>query len=597
MSDSHTPSKTKWRKMTRLVPFIRPHRLWAALMVVHHGVERISSQVFIPFLLQQVTDSVVRDGLQYISRWAALFMVLLVIGAVSALVGRRAHARYTAFTIRDLRNRVTEHIQQLPMGYLENQRTGDLVSRLNTDVTTIEGWLPLVRELAIQPLLFIAGVIYMLSISWKLFLASTVLIPVSAMLFNRVNKPMEAIARRQAEGEGRVNAAFQDMLDGIVAVKAFNLHALLGQRFGLVAREVEREALHLDGRRAVSLPIFLALRYVPQLIVPLFGGYLAFQGDITVGQLLAANLVIWMVFLPIERLLDVAGKTRETIPAVERLITLLDQATEPQDGEPLVRRPEAPPLRLRGVSFAYPDQGRLLEDITFDVARGETVALVGASGCGKSTLLKLLIGFYAPTGGAVDLYGNDLARVDLAQVREQVALMGQEPYLFPTTIADNIAYGRPGATEAEIIAAAKAAHAHDFILTQPQGYQTQVGERGARLSGGERQRIALARTMLKDAPILLLDEPTASLDAQSEALIQAALERFTTDRTVLIVAHRLATFQHADRILVLDRPEEDGAATICEEGTHSELMASDTHYRRLYVRQAATMDAESGDLL
>ncbi len=283
LSDTNAPSRTEWRTMMRLVPFARPHRIWAGLTVVHHGIERISSQIFIPLLLQQVTDGVVRDGLRYIGRWAILFAVLLVIGAVSSLVGRRAHARYTAFAIRDLRNRVSEHIQLLPMGYLETQRTGDLVSRMNTDVTTIETWLPAIRELTIQPLIFIAGVIYMLSISWKLFLASSVLIPISAMLYNRVSRPMEALARRQAEGEGRLNAAFQDMLDGIVAVKAFNLHDLLGHRFGLVAKEVEQEALRLDGRRAVSIAIFLALRYLPQLIVPLFGGYLAFQGEITVG--------------------------------------------------------------------------------------------------------------------------------------------------------------------------------------------------------------------------------------------------------------------------------------------------------------------------
>lgn len=594
MNTSDASEKTQWRTLAGLIPFIRPYGGWLALTVLAHAVERISTQIVSPYLLQRMTDGVVRGGLQAMTPWLLVGAGLLVTNAAFAYAGQRAGARTTASTLRDLRDRVTAHLQQVPLGYLESQGTGDLVSRLSTDVSKIEAWLPMVREVVVQPLIFIVGVAYMLTISWKLFLASSVLIPVSALLYNRVSRPMETLARRQAESEGRVNAALQNMLAGIVAVKAFNLQPLLGARFRTLAKEVERQALRLDWRRALFIAVYLALRYIPQLVVPLYGGSLAFQGEITVGELLAANLVVWMVFLPIERLLDFFGRTRETLPAVARLTGILDVAPEPQGSGSLIPAPGAPLIRFQAVAFAYDGGEPLLREISFDVNPGETVALVGASGCGKSTLLKLLCGFYHPQQGTIEIAGNALTAVALNAARAQIALMTQETYLFPTTITENIAYGRRDATDAEIIAAARAANAHDFILAQPAGYETLVGERGANLSGGERQRIALARAILKDAPILLLDEPTASLDAQSEALIQEALARFMDERTGVIVAHRLSTLQHVDRILVLDDPEGDGSATICETGTHAELMARPSRYRQLYLKQSAELTPTEG---
>jgi len=621
LTDQSEQVRTDWRALTQLLPFVRPHALQFGLTVLY-AIESVATRLLLPFLLQQMTDTVTGGSVTGLTRWAIFAAGMLILDAVAAWIGYNSVAKYVAGTIRDLRNRVTAHVQQLPISFLETQHSGDLVSRLSTDVGRIESWLPAVIQLVSQPLMFVAGFTYMLTISWKLLLASSILIPISAVLQNRASKPMETAAREQAEREGEATAALQDMLAGITMVKAYNLHSILGTKFRSLSKEIERQALKLDWRRAVGLAIFLALRYTPQLIVPLYGGFLAYRGEITVGQLLAANMAIWMVFQPIEQLLSILGQTRETLPAVERVFALLNETPEPagrQRFEPILA---APAISLESVSFAYPgqDQTLTLQDISFEIQPGQIVAIVGPSGCGKSTLFKLLTGFHSPTSGTVNVLGNDLDTSDLTGARQKIALMAQQTYLFPTTIAENIAYGRPGATEDEVKAAAIAANAHDFILEQPEGYQTQVGERGAKLSGGERQRIALARAILKDAPVLLLDEPTSALDTQSETLVQEALERFMKGRTAMIVAHRLSTIQHADRVLVLGpvqkntfaagteddmraegasskegtRSTEGGPSTLREDGTHTELMAQDTLYRRLYLRQVAGEPATQG---
>jgi subfamily B ATP-binding cassette protein MsbA/ATP-binding cassette subfamily B protein AbcA/BmrA len=326
------------------------------------------------------------------------------------------------------------------------------------------------------------------------------------------------------------------------------------------------------------------LRYIPQLVAPLYGGYLAFTGEITVGSLIASTYLIWMIFLPVENMLEWMRSLREVAPAVERVFEILDQPTE--NGQPARVQPVAcaQAITFNAVTFQYNDDANILENLTFSIDRGKVVALVGSSGCGKSTVLKLLCGFYRPQSGQIQINGRDIFQSSIRDARRLVSLVSQETYLFPTTIAENISHGRLGATPDEIVAAAKAANAHDFITAQPEGYESQVGEWGIRLSGGEKQRIALARAILKDAPILLLDEPTSALDTHAEAIVQEALERFMCGRTVLVIAHRLSTIKNVDEIIVLDQGH------LQERGTHAELMQSDTLYKRLYLKQADPED-------
>jgi ABC-type multidrug transport system fused ATPase/permease subunit len=572
------PPAPTWQTIRRLVPDLKIHRFWLGLVwltALFMGIMEFIS----PYLLKILTDTALAQQSETFLRLVLWALIAMTLDIVLKYFTRIVSIRYQTYTLRDLRNRVTAHIQRLPISYTETLHSGDLVSRLNNDIDKIAILPRHINELVQQPVVFLLGFTYMYILSWKLLLATCILIPVSSILYDKVVKPMQAHSRKEMEHLARANAVTQDAIRGIYIIKAFNLQNILAKKFQQIAEDVRSEGLAIDRRAGIEFAVFLLLRYTPQLVAPLYGGYLAFHGEITVGALIASNYLIWMIFIPVETMLGWIRQLREVAPAVERVFALLDQPIEKAHQHHFAPVPDAPALRFDLVNFKYNDDTQILRDFSLSVDIGKAIALVGPSGCGKSTVLKLLCGFYRPQSGQIHIEGNDILRSDLYEVRKRVSLVSQETYLFPTTIVENIAYGRQGATRDEIIAAARAANAHDFISAQPEGYETQVGEWGSKLSGGERQRIALARAILKDAPILLLDEPTSALDAQSESILQDALERFMRGRTVLVVAHRLSTIKNVDEIIVLE------GGRLRERGTHQELMRANSLYKRLYLKQ------------
>ena len=573
--------------LSKLLPYITTYRFWMTLLILSAILGGVIEVVY-PFFLMKLTDAAINtqsDQFQLLIYWALITMLINV--GVTFMRGQ-VSARYEAYTIRDFRDQITAHIQKLPISYLDTLHSGDLVSRLNNDVEKIAGLLKRVQEFIQQPLIFILGFTYMAVISWKLLLATCILIPISAILFDKVIKPIQLDSQSEMEELARANAVTQDAIRGIYIVKAFNLQKILAIKVQEIAKNIEDAGLSIAKRSAISTALFLALRYIPQLVCPLYGGYLAFQGEITLGALLASMTLIWMVFLPVEKMLGWLREIRQVAPAIERIFELLEHPVESASSQAFEPITESSPVKMDHITFQYNEGEKILDDFHLLVEEGQTIGLVGPSGCGKSTVLALLCGFYKPQSGGIKIYGNDLFDTNLSEVRTKISLVSQETYLFPTTIKSNIAYGRVGASDDEIVAAAKAANAHDFIMEQPNGYETQSGEWGAKLSGGQRQRIALARAILKDAPILLLDEPTSALDTQSEAIIQEVLERLMRGKTVIIVAHRLSTLRNVDKILVLDQGQ------IREIGTHLELMGTDSLYKRLYLKQAELNHADAG---
>jgi ABC-type multidrug transport system fused ATPase/permease subunit len=573
-----------WKKLLGLMPFVKPNMLWLVLNMVF-STSRALFTFGNALVLQQLTDAVVQTDTGAFRDWLYIAGAIVAAGMVIHYGLRYASGRYVTQTLQDLRARISEHIQHLPMSSVEAHHTGDLVSRLNNDIGQIPGLLTSIADIVYQPVLFVGSFVYLLLISWKLLLFSCILIPISAALYNKVSKPMEELSRKNLEGHSRANSIIQDTIAGIPIVKAFNLQKVMLGKYSNVVRGIETQSLAMDRREALLLTLFLALRYIPQLVCPLYGGYLALRGEITPGSVVAANVLIWNIFQPVEAFLELLRQVRTTTPAVERVLEILDEVPEHKGAPEVVRDQKHSPLEFEALSFSYDGEANTLDQLSFTVANGKVVALVGASGSGKSTILKLICGFCEPAVGHIRLFGQDLATSDLASARQHMSLVSQETYLFPTTITENIGYGRPGSTQGDIIAAAQLANAHDFIMELPDGYSTDIGERGVRLSGGQRQRIALARAILKDAPILLLDEPTSALDTQSEALVQAALERFMQDRTVLVVAHRLSTIHNADEILLIDQ------GCVQERGTHKTLMETDSLYRNLYLKQIVSVDS------
>ena len=582
---SEQKENTSWKTVLRLMPFVKPHRIWLVLNMLGSTLRAFSSFAN-TLILQQLTDTVVRTDTDSFVRWLYIAGGIVVLSMIVNYGTRYASGRTISPTLRDLRHRTSEHIQHLPMSNLEAHHTGDLISRLNNDIGQIPALLNSISEVVYQPVLFAGSFIYLLLISWKLLVISCILIPITAVLYNKVSKPMEELSRKNLEGHSRANSMIQDVIGGMPIVKAFNLQKIMFGRYRNVVQEIETQGLAMDRREAALMTLYLALRYIPQLVVPLYGGYLALKGEISPGSVVAANLLIWNVFQPVEALLGLLRQVRTITPAIQRVFEILDEVPE-HGGAPVVMSdPNIPPVELGELSFSYDGETNILNQLSLEVTAGKMVALVGASGSGKSTILKLICGFYTPSAGYIRLYGQDLAASDLAAARHHMSLVSQDTYLFPTTIAENIAYGRLGATSDDIVAAAQQANAHDFIMDFPETYDTDIGERGVKLSGGQRQRLALARAILKDAPILLLDEPTSALDTQSEALVQQALERFMSNRTVLVVAHRLSTIHNADEILVIEQ------GSVRERGTHEQLMKTESLYKNLYLRQIVSPEAD-----
>ncbi|MEM7125241.1 MAG: ABC transporter ATP-binding protein [Chloroflexota bacterium] len=605
-------AKHAWQDWTRLLSFVLPYRGWLAVAILA-ACSQAGLNIGFAFLTRHLTDSALAMQMESFLSLLYLAVGLILVGMLATYGRRYATAFYQLHMVRDLRNRVTQHIQKSPLAHLETVHSGDIVTRLNDDVKQIEGFVNRIPDHVYQPVLFSGAVIYMWMISWKLLFAIVVLIPISALVFNRVSKPLEENNRTLQEKLAATNAFVQDVLGGLAIVKAFNLQPLFSEKYGGIATELQDKGTTIDRISAYLTIIWLALRFIPQLVVPLFGGYLMIQGELTVGSFLAAASLMWYVFQPVEALLDLLRQIRETTPAIQRVLSFLAQPTEEDlasestslqnvhevdnnrasSNEAASTGTSRNRMGVNGhladesaisfnqVSFAYHDGPPVLAQLNFALAPEETVALVGPSGAGKSTIIELLCGFYQAQDGQLSVFGQDTRQMYPTELREQLSLVAQESYLFPTTIAENIGYGRLDANRTDIIEAAKAANAHDFISSFPQGYETSVGERGNLLSGGQRQRIALARAILKDAPILLLDEPTAALDTQSEKLVEEALDRFMGNRTVLVIAHRLSTIQRAHRILVLNE------GRIVEDGSHQSLLAQEGLYHKLYVKQVA----------
>lgn len=563
--------------LRRLLELIRPHLRRLALAGVCMLLVSAAS-AGTAYLIKPAMDEIfIKKDLAMLKLLPAAFLLVSLIKALSdwgstyflQSVGLRA--------MTDLRQRLFNHIHDMPLGFFDKASTGVLMSRITNDVKEIQMAVTRAVTGMIKDSLTVVGLIFVVFYqNWKLAIIAVAVLPLAFYPLVRFGKRLRKLARKRQETVGNLSTVLHESFTGVRIVKAFTMEDHEKRRFADQNQGVLRyqlKALRID---ALSSPLMEFIGAIGISAIIGYGGYQVVNGTSTPGTFFSFLGALLMLYKPVKSLNKLNSTLQTGIASMVRVYEILDQKSNivEKPGAVVLERAEGA-VEFRNVSFAY-DSVPVLKDINIRVRPGEIIALVGSSGGGKTTLVNLIPRFYDVTSGAVLVDGMDVRDLTLRSLRNQIAMVTQQSFLFNDTVRNNIAYGAPWKDEEAIIEAAKAAYAYDFIRELPNGFDTVVGEQGVMLSGGQRQRICIARALLKDAPILILDEATSALDSEAEQEVQRALENLMQGRTTFVIAHRLSTIQIADRILVISN------GRIVEEGPHQALLALRGEYRRLY---------------
>jgi ABC transporter fused permease/ATP-binding protein len=565
-------TKTSLQKATRLFSYLKPDKgkyIAGLIFLALTSATALAFPMLIGELVNGAKDSTTSES---INTRAILLMLILLGQAVFSFFRIYLFAQTTENTLVRLRQHLYSHLITMPMSFFTKNRVGEINSRISADITQIQDtFTTTLAEFLRQFILIIGGLIFITVISPQLTLFMLALIPAIVIVGIIFGRYIRKISRQVQDTVAESNTIVQETMQGIVNVKAFANEFLELKRYGKSIREIAV----LSMKSALSRSFFASF-----IILALFGAivgivwyatHLLQNGEITFGEVISFVIYTSFIGASIGGIAELYAQIQKAVGATERIFEILDQ--EPEninlEKEEEKHTPIHGDVRFENVEFSYPSRTELkiLKGISFSAKAGERIAIVGPSGAGKSTITQLLLRFYEPDVGSIYVDGKNATDYTLTELRNQMAIVPQDVLLFGGSIRENILYGNPDATEEQIISAAKKANAHDFITGFPEKYETLVGERGITLSGGQRQRIAIARAVLKDPSILILDEATSSLDSESERLVQDALDKLMIGRTSFIVAHRLSTIRNADRILVIDQ------GNVQETGTHDELIA------------------------
>ncbi len=602
----------------RILSYLKPHTPAILLAVVAAAIYAVFDAavyiLLIPFveaifldsastpeagdnLMQGILDATVYrwvdlegDQLVAVSQIIVLLIVVFLFKNLFAFIRAYVLAHAEQGVNRDLRDAVYDHMVELDLGFFGRTRTGQIVSRLTTEIEQFR--MLVTREMSrlISAVFeFVVALAAMLLISWKLTLAAFIVIPAAMGIWGPLVNVLRRRDRRVLHLGGEVNAHIFETLSGIRLVKSASAEDRERKRFHGLTADYFRQFMRAEFARSLAAPMTEMLAAIGTVVLLWYGARLVVAGEVGPSLFVGFLGLSLKLYAPVKNVAKFPATAQPGLVAAERVFEFLDAPIAVEDA------PGALPLEsfddeivFEDVSFAYGDGDSALENVSFTVPKGTVVALVGRSGAGKSTVVDLLSRFFDVTSGSIRIDGHDIREVSVHDLRSLMGIVSQETVLFHDTVRANIAYGRPDATDEQVEAAARAAHAHDFITEMPEGYDTLVGERGVEISGGQRQRIAIARALLRDPPILIFDEATSSLDTESERLIQDAIERLLEGRTVFVVAHRLSTVQRADQILVLE------AGRVLEQGDHASLMAKSGRYTRLYELQFEDAQTSTG---
>jgi len=538
-------------------------------------------------LVEPILDHVLNKGAEWLI-WAISlgFLATAIIKGLSNFAQSLLMQSVGLRVVQRLQGEMFHSILNADLAFLGREGTGRQLSRFTNDVNylrdaVVKAFTGMGRDILVLAVLI--GV--SLHLNWRMAVAAFVILPLAAFPIVKIGRRLRRVSADTQVEYGQMTALLDDSFKGARQVKAYTIEAHEQGRAEAAFATMYKLVLRAIRIRSTSYPIMETLIGVAIAGILIWGGYQIIWGQTTVGAFVGFIYALIAAYQPMRSLANINASLQEGLAAAQRIFAVIDYRS------PIRERPDAGPLavtdgaiKIEGATFSYGEDVAALSEISLDVPGGETVALVGPSGAGKSTVLNLIPRFYDVDAGTITIDGQDLRDVTIASLRTAIGLVSQETGLFNDTVRANIAYGRPGASDEDIVAAAQAAAAHDFIQDLPDGYDTLVGERGLRLSGGQRQRITIARAMLKNAPILLLDEATSALDSESERVVQQALERLTVGRTTIVIAHRLSTVKDADLIYVLD------GGRVCEKGTHAELLRKGGLYARLCQVQFAAGD-------
>jgi len=562
----------------RLLSHVKPH--WRVFALGCFGMAIVAAtEPALPALMQPLIEGTFIDKDPQLIRWMPVVIVaLFAIRGTAAYIANYSLGWVGNRLVTDLRNAMFAKLLALPARFYDEQPSGILISKLTFDVTQVTQAATSALTIVFRDTLAIVGLLaYLLWLNWKLTLFALVMGPLIVAVVRVLSVKLRRSSREVQEAMGYITQVIEEAIGGHKVVKLFGGQDYEKFRFDQEANRVRRHQMKQVSAMAASAPIVQLIAAVALAVIVYYAMLQSSAALLSVGEFAAFVAGMLMLTAPLKRVTDINEYLQKGLAAAESVFQLIDRESEPDHGTAVIGRARGE-VRFEGVGFSYGGSGRpALDGIDLAIAPGETVALVGASGAGKTTLANMVPRFYQPTRGRVLLDRYDLETLSLASLRANIALVSQDVVLFNDTVAANIAYGMmKGAVERDIIAAAEAAHAMGFIREMPQGLATLVGENGLKLSGGQRQRIAIARALLKNAPVLVLDEATSALDTESERHVQAALEALMRGRTTLVIAHRLSTVEKADRIVALDR------GRIAETGTHRELLARGGIYDKLY---------------
>lgn len=562
----------------RLLTYVKPYwRVFAASIL--GTVIVAATEPLVPALMKPMLDGTFVHKDQSMMKLVPFYILLIfAVRGVATFVSAYAINWVGNKLVMDLRNEMFRKLLTLPTRFYDDSTTGILISKLTYDVTQVTTAATTVVTISVRDTIVLIGLLgWLFYLNWKLTLLTLLMAPVIAYIIRTISRKMRASSRDSQQSMGDMTQVIEESIAAHKVVKLFGGQDYESQRFHEQANWVRRHAMKQAAAAAANVPIVQMVAALALALVVYLVTLQSRADEVTVGGFVSFIMAMLMLTAPLKRLTGVSEYLQRGLAAAESVFTLLDTASEADPGQTTIGRARGE-LAFQQVSFGYGGNERLaLQDINLSIRAGENVALVGASGSGKTTLANLVPRFYTPTAGQILLDGMDLSELTLSSLRANIALVSQEVVLFNDTLAANIAYGQAGpVSEADIVAAATAAHAMEFIRDWPEGLQTLVGERGVKLSGGQRQRIAIARAILKNAPILILDEATSALDSESERHVQAALETLMQGRTTLVIAHRLSTIEKADRIVVLNK------GNIVESGQHAELLAKNGAYAQLH---------------